>query len=230
MGPGGFRSLQNCCDLAALGLVGSIPTRSRHAMGTLLLALLASLGILPSAAQAQQRDSARAGVVRDTPPAAAVVPRPPVSARRAFLYSLLLPGLGQTALDRPTAGAFFFVIEATALGMIGKSLQDLREAKRFVGDSAAPVLRFRPDSTGRVARDARTGRILYDSTSNRYRGSPSLVTSRRTHVEDWVAVVLFNHLISGADAFVAANLWDLPGEVQVTLIPRGGVLGYRLTR
>ena len=152
MGPGGFRSLQNCCDLAAPGLVGSIPTRSRHTLGTLALALLVSSGVLPSAIHGQQRDSARAGVARSLPPSGAVVPRPPVSARRAFLYSLLLPGLGQTALDRPSAGAFFFVIEATALGMVGKSLQDLREAKRFVGDSVPPILRFRPDSTGRVAR------------------------------------------------------------------------------
>lgn len=229
MGPGGFRSLQNCCDLAALGLVGSIPTRSRHAVGTLVLALLVSLGSTPSRARAQQRDSARAGVARTVPPPP-VVPRPPVSARRAFLYSLMLPGLGQTALDRPTAGAFFFIIEATALGMVGKSLQDLREAKRFAGDSVPPILRFRPDTTGRVARDARTGKVLSDSASNRYRGSPSLVSSRRTHVEDWAAVVLFNHLISGADAFVAANLWDLPGEVQLTILPGGGMLGYRLTR
>ena len=31
MGPGGFPSLQNWCDLTSSGRVGSIPTRSRHA-------------------------------------------------------------------------------------------------------------------------------------------------------------------------------------------------------
>ena len=39
--------------------------------------------------------------------------------------------------------------------------------------------------------------------------------ARQLHVEDWVAVILFNHLFSGADAFVAANLWDLPAEMAV---------------
>lgn len=225
MGPGGFRSLQNCCDLAAPGPVGSIPTRSRHALLIALLGL--SLGV--PAAGAQQRDSGRAGVARARDSLVrAAVPAPPVSARRAFLYSLMLPGLGQSALDRPTAGALFFTVEAVALAMAGKSLHDLREARRLAGDSAPPVLRFRPDSLGRVARTPRTGQVQYDSSSNRYRGLPSIVAARRTHVEDWIALLLFNHLLSGADAFVAAQLWDLPAEVQLRVLPRGARLGLVL--
>ena len=37
--------------------------------------------------------------------------------------------------------------------------------------------------------------------------------TRRLHYEDWLAVLVFNHLIAGADAYVAAQLWDLPGKV-----------------
>ena len=60
------------------------------------------------------------------------------------------------------------------------------------------------------------------------RYTQDLVRARALHVEDWVAVILFNHLFSGADAYVAANLWDLPehlpNRMSVRAIPlaRGG--------
>ena len=38
------------------------------------------------------------------------------------------------------------------------------------------------------------------------------MSARKTHVEDWEAALVFNHLISAADAFVAAQLWDLPAH------------------
>ena len=41
------------------------------------------------------------------------------------------------------------------------------------------------------------------------------VAARRTHLEDWLALLVFNHLISGAEAFVSAQLWDLPGQVSM---------------
>ena len=47
------------------------------------------------------------------------------------------------------------------------------------------------------------------------------VRTRRLHYEDWLAVVIFNHLFAGADAFVAAQLWDLPGKVAVRRTPTG---------
>ena len=43
----------------------------------------------------------------------------------------------------------------------------------------------------------------------------ALVNTRRLHREDWFAALMFNHLISGADAFVAAQLWDVPASVAV---------------
>jgi adenylate cyclase len=52
--------------------------------------------------------------------------------------------------------------------------------------------------------------------TNRY--TADLVRTRRLHVEDWLAVIGFNHLFAGADAFVAAQLWDVP--VQLTAVPR----------
>ena len=40
------------------------------------------------------------------------------------------------------------------------------------------------------------------------RFTPDRIRARRTHYEDWIAAIIFNHLFSGADAYVAANLWD----------------------
>src|SRR5688572_9527137 len=42
------------------------------------------------------------------------------------------------------------------------------------------------------------------------------VRARKQHVEDWVALLIFNHLFAAADAFVAAQLWDVPARVSVT--------------
>jgi hypothetical protein len=44
------------------------------------------------------------------------------------------------------------------------------------------------------------------------------------HVEDWAAVLIFNHLIAGADAFVSAHLWDVPAAVSVSGAPGGAAM------
>lgn len=139
--------------------------------------------------------------------------RPPVTPRRAFLSSLLLPGLGQSRLQRPTAGAVFAGVEMGALVMIGKSLGDLRSAKAFRADSIPTVQPV--DSLGQpVTGSAQT---VAPFTND-------LVRARRLHLEDWIAVVIFNHLISGAEAFVSANLYDLPAQISARPTEHGGVL------
>ena len=132
--------------------------------------------------------------------------RPPISARRAFLYSLLVPGLGQARLDRPNGGALFAAIEMGAWLMAFKSRADLEYAKR--ASRGTLVSSFRLDSLGLPARDTTTGALIpADTVLNRY---AVRLRARRVHYEDWVAVIVFNHLFAGADAFVAAQLWDMP--------------------
>jgi hypothetical protein len=204
MGSGGPRGLQNRSGPTTSGWVGSIPTRSRHA--GLLLVLVALC--LATPARAQELAGARAGVSAG----------PPISPRRAFLYSFLLPGSGQAKLDRQGSGAMFFLVEVAALTMVHRSAEDLRIARSFAGDSMP--LRYQVDPvTGIVVRDldgdpvvAAWGRPRYDDV---------WVRTRRQHYEDWLAVVIFNHLFSGADAFVAAQLWDLPARVRLEHSPQG---------
>jgi len=52
--------------------------------------------------------------------------------------------------------------------------------------------------------------------------------ARRTHLEDWIAAIVFNHLFSGADAWVAANLADFDSNVNVSAAGRGIQIAARV--
>ena len=173
-------------------------------------------------ADSVRRDSVRAdSVARARRPAArprraapsSAIPdsllRPPISPRRAFLYSLAIPGQGQVALRRKRAAALFGAVEVGSIFMLLKSENDLRIARAHVADSV--FLRFDPPPTGSTDSLA-----VYEQDRLAVR-----VRARRLHVEDWMAALIFNHLISGADAFVAAQLWDLPAQVSFQPAPRG---------
>ncbi len=127
----------------------------------------------------------------------------PISPKRAFLSSLVLPGYGQSRLDRGTSGALFASVELAALVMVRRSQADLREARRFRLDT----LPVEFEVSGGVARA--TGRLPSSYTAD-------LVRTRRLQVEDWLAVLAFNHLLGAADAFVSAQLWEVPLAVGVT--------------
>lgn len=60
----------------------------------------------------------------------------------------------------------------------------------------------------------------------RRRGS-SLADAKRQEVEDWVTLLVFNHLFSGLEAYVSAHLWDFPGDLQVQVAP--GHVGAAVT-
>ena len=161
----------------------------------LMCALLA-----PSAVVAQ--DST---VVRRRPAAIAGRPRAPLSPKRAFLTSAVLPGLGQSKLDRGSSGALFAAVELAAVVMLRRSNADYHEAKRFQLDTIPTDFVLGADGKA----------VKSGSTASGY--TADLVRTRRLHREDWIAVVAFNHLFAGADAFVAAQLWDMP--VQMTAVP-----------
>ncbi len=187
-----------------------------------LTSVLASA--IATAASAQQLDSARAGIrtpVAAAAPATARDEGPPISPRRAFLYSFLVPGSGQARLDRSFAGGMFFLIEAATLVLVHRSAEDLRIARRFSGDSMPLTYQVDP-VTGIVARDTDGAPIVASWSQPRY--DADWVRTRRLHYEDWLAVLFFNHLFAGADAFVAAQLWDLPGKLAIRQTPFGPLI------
>ncbi|MEO7104125.1 MAG: DUF5683 domain-containing protein [Gemmatimonadaceae bacterium] len=141
---------------------------------------------------------------------------PPISPRRAMVYSLLLPGYAQSRLNRPTASIMFAVGEVLSLGMARKAAMDLREARSARSDSIP---------TGFSA-DTVTGVIKATGyTQNRL---VARIGARRTHYEDWLAAIIFNHIISGVDAYVAANLWDFNATLGVTPTRNGTAVGASL--
>jgi hypothetical protein len=51
-------------------------------------------------------------------------------------------------------------------------------------------------------------------------GSPN-VRLKRQEVQDWLVLWIFNHLFSGAEAYVSAHLRDFPADLQVRAFPGG---------
>ncbi len=129
-----------------------------------------------------------------------------------MIYSMLLPGYSQAKLNHPTSSIVFAVAEILSIGMARKSALDLREARTARQDSIP---------TGFVA-DTIAGTITATGyTQNRL---VARIGARRTHYEDWLAAIIFNHVISGADAYVSANLWDFNANIGVAPTRNGAAL------
>lgn len=138
--------------------------------------------------------------------------RPPISPKAAFLHSLLLPGWGQSALRRSTAATLFSAAEIGAIYMVAKSNADLNRAKALRGLDS--ILVGDPS--------------LGEAVTKIPAVPDGLVNARKLHLEDWLAVWIFNHLLAGADAYVAANLWDLPARVSIQHTPVGPGIGAQI--
>jgi hypothetical protein len=138
--------------------------------------------------------------------------KPPIAPRRAMLLSLAIPGYAQSRLNRPTAAVLFATTEILSIGMARKAGQDLREAKAARKDSIPTG--FSTDANGNV--------VPAGFTQNRL---VARLGARKTHYEDWIAMIIFNHIIAGADAYVAANLWDFRANVAVAPGGHGASLG-----
>jgi len=184
----------------------------RHASVALLASAIVALAPVPT--RAQQVDSARvAARAAPADTSKRLTPKPPLSPRRAFLYSFLLPGYGQSVHGRPGAGTIFVLTESIAIAMLRESRADLAEARALQRDSIV-VLGVDP-STGLPI----TQRNSYDQ---------ELINVRRGHVADWVAFLFANHLFAAADAYVAAHLWDLPAQISVRQGAGGPIVAARL--
>jgi hypothetical protein len=193
------------------GFITPRPARLGRAVA-IVVALIGPF-VAGRSAGAQRADSARVGARPATSDTTQrTQPKPPLSPKRAFLYSLVLPGYAQSKLNRPTAGAIFMVTESIALAMLRESSADLRQARRFRTDSLIVV--------GYTAAGAPVTQV------SAY--TESFINTRRGHVEDWIAFLIANHLFAAADAYVGAHLWDLPTQISVESRPAGAVVAARL--
>jgi hypothetical protein len=110
--------------------VGSIPTRSRHPRPKLRVVLAAVLLTLSLAHTLAAQDSA--GVKRQPVPGARPdsLPRQYISPANALWRSMLLPGWGQSRLNRKLAAGIFVAWEGVTLGMTLKTRSELRYLRR----------------------------------------------------------------------------------------------------
>lgn len=175
-----------------------------------VIAAIVVAAALVAPLRAQRSDSARVGVAPpqtpDTLPGALAKPKPPISPTRALFQSMLVPGWGQASLDRGTAGAIFVSVEVMSIAMLTQSKAELRAAERAANDS------------------------VWDPGSNLYVQNPlaQVVGKRQAAVEDWTVLLIFNHLLAAADAFVAAHLWDVPIEVHGSPTSRQATISTQL--
>ena len=138
--------------------------------------------------------------------------RVPLSPRAALVKGLLVPGLAQHQLYRRKAAMLFVATELGAIGMAVKSKIDLDEATAARRDTTIePVL----GPTGQPVIDPETG-LPQTKGVPKNKNLADRQRARRTHLEDWLAAIVFNHLFSGADAWVAANLADFDANVNVS--------------
>ncbi len=173
---------------------------------------------------AQRADSLRAGASAVRPqPADTAVRQPPISPRRAFLRSLLVPGWGQTSLDRGTAGGLFVLMEGITAVMIVKSSDDLGRAKNARADSIFQGFQVNATTGELEMKDGQPVPIFVRNPLT------DRISARRQHLEDWIALMAFNHLFAGAEAFVAAHLYDVPARISVRPAERGVTVAARLT-
>ena len=184
-------------------------------------AVACALTLAAASAHSQVADSARVGISPQTDSArATAAPRvgavadslierrdsilragPPIRPKTALLRSLAIPGWGQASLDRGTAGATYFALEAGSIAMLIFAKHELAAARRAAIDStfvADSVPLGPPPSLG------------------------ARVRVRRLQVEDWAALIFFTHLFSAADAFVSAHLWDVRVQVHGGQAMRAG--------
>ena len=48
------------------------------------------------------------------------------------------------------------------------------------------------------------------------------VDSKRHEQQDWIVLLVANHLLAGLEAYVSAHLWDFPGDLKLEAAPGGG--------
>jgi hypothetical protein len=60
-------------------------------------------------------------------------------------------------------------------------------------------------------------------------GDREAIDAKKQEIQDWAVLLIFNHLVAGAEAFASAYLWDFPVELEQRVLPgeRVGV-GARL--
>ena len=210
---GGLTGLQNQLARLNPGLVGSIPTRSRHRVGVVVLSVALLAAVNAAALEGQQpladpsQDPAEAVEAPEIPGRA--------SPAGALVRSMMIPGWGQAVAGSPGRGAFYFTVQSLSVWMILKTSKTL--------GSASDILAMRRlEASERLSADPLVDPADLAAAIDTDPGVVSaleLKQIRRQQREDWLSFGVFFLLLGGADAFVAAHLAGFPDPLEVAIRP-----------
>ncbi|UCG86875.1 MAG: hypothetical protein JSW71_23780 [Gemmatimonadota bacterium] len=49
------------------------------------------------------------------------------------------------------------------------------------------------------------------------------VEDKKKEVQDWLVLLVFNHLLAGTEAYVSALMWDFPTDLNARVLPGGEI-------
>ncbi len=192
----------------------SAPRRARTCSTWLLLAaaVLAPCA-RPGSVHAQDRKAAPSGA----PAADSTAARKGVSPRGALFRALALPGWGHAAIGAYNRGAFYFVLESATAWELVKTRERLLDARRRAA-FREQIIRQDLAARGTTDPDSILAHLNGDQQLGDLNG---LATARKSQQQDWIALGIFLVFLSGADAYVSAQLQHFPAPITLDAVPVG---------
>ncbi len=189
------------------------PRRRSSAAGAALIGVWLAVAVGAAPVRAQQDDPPKA-VHADSTRA-----KRGVSPGGAFLRALILPGWGHASIGAWNRGAFYFTVESSTAWELLRTRERLIEARGRVRWREA-VVRQDLAAQGITNADSVRAHLDGDASLKDLRG---LANARATQQQDWVALGIFLVFLSGADAYVSANLAHFPHPISIDAAPTGPV-------
>ena len=82
--------------------------------------------------------------------------------------------------------------------------------------TAGVMMGFEGLSVGMLLKVKSDERYIQDTHSTKLK-------DKHQQEQDWITLIVFNHLMSGLEAYVSAHLFDFPGDLQMRALPGGGM-------
>ncbi len=115
------------------------------------------------------------------------------------------PPVAAVAAKRPSPLGYFF--RSLLVPGWGQAAMD----RKLTGGI---FVAFEGLALGMALKAHRELRYLEETNSER-------IEDKRSERQDWLVLMAFNHLMSGLEAYVSANLYDFPGDLNARVLPDG---------